>query len=64
MERLTEYHAGVAVLKNKEKHKDAMQRLAEYEDIGLEPEQIKEIDKLYFEKCKEVNLLRRIYDRK
>lgn len=29
-------------------------RLAEYEDIGLLPEQIKEIDKLYTEKCEEL----------
>lgn len=29
-------------------------RLAEYEDIGLTPEQIKEVDKLYTEKCEEL----------
>lgn len=29
-------------------------RLAEYEDIGLLPEQIKEIDRLYTEKCEEL----------
>lgn len=29
-------------------------RLAEYEDIGLTPEQIREIDRLYAEKCKEL----------
>lgn len=29
-------------------------RLAEYEDIGLTPEQLKEVDRLYAEKCKEL----------
>ncbi len=29
-------------------------RLAEYEDTGLTPEQIREIDRLYSEKCKEL----------
>ena len=29
-------------------------RLAEYEDIGLTPEQIRAIDRLYAEKCKEL----------
>ena len=33
MERLTEYHCGVAVIKDKNKLKDAMQKLANYEDI-------------------------------
>jgi len=32
----------------------ACQRLAEYEDIGLTPEQLLEIDKMYLEKCREV----------
>lgn len=30
------------------------QRLKEYEDIGLTPVQLREIDKLYAEKCKEL----------
>lgn len=34
-------------------------RLAEYESIGLLPEQLKEIDKLYAEKCKEVAKLQK-----
>lgn len=34
-------------------------RLAEYEDIGLTPEQIGEIDKLYAEKCREVEELKK-----
>lgn len=33
MERLTEYHCGVAVIKDKNKLKDAMQKLANYEDL-------------------------------
>ena len=33
MERLTEYHCGVAVIKDKKKLKDAMQKLANYEDL-------------------------------
>lgn len=32
MERLTEYHCGVAVIKDKSKHKKAMAKLAKYED--------------------------------
>lgn len=31
-----------------------IKRLSEYEDIGLLPEQIKEVDRLYAEKCKEL----------
>lgn len=34
-------------------------RLAEYEDIVLTPEQIGEIDKLYAEKCREVEELKK-----
>lgn len=33
---------------------NVLERLAEYEDIGLTPEQLREIDKLYAEKCKEM----------
>ncbi len=36
-------------------------RLAEYEDIGLSPVQIKEVDRLYAEKCKELTELQRSY---
>ena len=32
MERLTERHCGVAVIKNKSKLKEAMEKLATYED--------------------------------
>lgn len=34
-------------------------RLAAYEDLGVTPEQIKEIDRLYAEKCREVVELKR-----
>ena len=33
---------------------DCFNRLAEYENIGLTPEQIKEVDKLYRKKCEEL----------
>lgn len=33
MSRLTEYHYGVAVIKNKELLKEAMEKLAHYEDL-------------------------------
>ena len=36
MERYTEYHCGVAVIKNKELLKDAMAKLAAYEDADEE----------------------------
>ena len=36
-------------------------RLAEYEDTGLLPEQIKEVDRLYAEKCKELTELQEGY---
>lgn len=34
--------------------KNVLERLAGYEDIGLTPEQLREIDKLYAEKCNEL----------
>ena len=40
MERLTERHAGVAVIKDKSWQKDAMEALARYEETGLTPEEI------------------------
>lgn len=33
-------------------------RLAAYEGIGLTPEQIREVDRLYAEKCREVAMLK------
>ena len=37
---------------------EIVMKLAAYQEIGLEPEQLKEIDKLYLEKCQELNRLR------
>jgi hypothetical protein len=36
------------------KMKEAFEKLAKYEETGLEPEQIYEMDRLYREKCKEL----------
>jgi len=38
-------------------------RLAEYEDLGVTPEQIREIDILYAEKCREVAELKMLYEK-
>lgn len=35
MDRLTEYHCGVAVIKDKNKLKEAMAKLARYEDMEI-----------------------------
>jgi hypothetical protein len=35
----------------------ALKELLEYKETGLTPQDIKEIDELYLEKCKEVNAL-------
>lgn len=40
MERLTVRHSGVAVIKDKSKIKEAMEKLARYEETGLEPEEV------------------------
>lgn len=37
---------------------EAIKKLAAYEDICPDPERLKEIDKLYLEKCREVRELR------
>lgn len=34
------------------------ERLAAYEDLGVSPEQLHEVSKLYLEKCEEINRLR------
>ena len=41
------------------KKQDLVDRLSEYEDTGLTPEQIRQIDDLYAEKCREVAELRK-----
>ena len=35
------------------------EKLAQYEGLGLTPDQIREVDRLYLEKCKEVSELRK-----
>lgn len=35
----------------------ALKELLEYKDIGLTPQAIKDMDKMYLEKCKQVNKL-------
>lgn len=37
---------------------NALNKLADYEDLELTPEQIKEMDKLYTEKCEQVHVLK------
>ena len=37
----------------------ALFKLLKYEDTGLDPEQIREMDKLYLEKCREVNEMKK-----
>ena len=60
MERLT--HKRVNGIKtgywSPSKKQDLVDRLSEYEDTGLTPEQIRQIDDLYAEKCREVAELR------
>ena len=38
---------------------EVIERLAQYEDLGLTPEQIREVDRLYSKKCKEVAELKK-----
>jgi len=38
---------------------DICENLARYEDLGVTPDQIREIDELYTEKCEEVNQLKK-----
>ena len=56
MDRLTHkarYEAGYKQNKNVNMW-ECIDKLGQYEDIGLTPAQIREIDKLYKEKCEEV----------
>ena len=39
-----------------------IERLASYEDLGLTPKQIREVDRLYAEKCREVAELKKELD--
>lgn len=40
---------------------DLRERLKEYEDLGITPDQIKEIDKLYTEKCIQVSNMKKYF---
>lgn len=51
-EDLEKYHD------TRRKYEENTIRLAEYEDTGLTPEQIREIDRLYEEKCKELTSMK------
>ena len=54
MDRLTIQCNGQWIPKHESLVQKCFDRLAAYEDIGLTPEQLWEVDKLYAEKCKEV----------
>lgn len=69
MERLTQRMAGGILLRKEldicvETPEDfynlqhVLSIIADYEDLGVTPDQIQEIDKLYLEKCEEVNRLK------
>lgn len=50
--RLSKMFAGSEAVSTK-----ALKELLEYKETGLTPQDIKDMDKLYLEKCKEVNAL-------
>lgn len=51
----SETYEGKVITKNtREKMYGAFYKLLNYEDTGLDPEQIREMDELYAEKCKEL----------
>ena len=54
MDRLTIKFNDKWVPRDERLTQECFDRLAAYEDIGLTPEQLREVDKLYAEKCKEV----------
>lgn len=69
MNRLTRrVENGTYIVPNEDRYKyglrnEMIQTLGQYEDIGLTPDQIREVDLMYTEKCKEVaNLLHYISD--
>lgn len=41
----------------------ALKELLEYRETGLTPDKIREMDKLYLEKCQEVNTLVKTFER-
>lgn len=61
MERLTRWNEGLGRYTTETirgAHSRIAQRLAAYENTDLTPDQIREMDKLYLEKCEEVNRLK------
>lgn len=54
MDRLTIKFNGQWLPRDERLEQECFDRLAAYEDIGLTPEQLREVDKLYAEKCKKV----------
>lgn len=70
MERLTERaENGCAVYRHptpepdgwKENRHAVLERCCQYEETGLIPDQLRELDGLYLEKCQEINLIKRDY---
>lgn len=63
MERLTEYTSlGEAIPRmdlRKNGHKKCLARLAEYEDIGLTPGQLRQVDAMYADRCREIAALKK-----
>ena len=62
MERVTINSGGKWILP-KQKYVNGSDRLAEYENTGLTPEQIYDMDRLFKEKCEEFTSLRVAHDR-
>lgn len=61
MERLTHRMSNGEVAEpfSRQEGKRMAEALAAYEDTGLSPEQMREIDRLYAEKCREVSELKK-----
>lgn len=62
MEKLIDNYNGVNFPKRLYSQRDKQRiydRLAEYESIGLTPQQLLQVDELYAEKCKELAELKR-----
>ena len=62
MEKLIAQHKGINYPVHFSTHAERQaiyDRLADYENIGLEPDDIIELDTLYFEKCVEINELKK-----
>lgn len=64
MDRLTEFHGGIWGMSTKAAEKgydrySVFSKLAEFENLEVTPEQIREKDKLYAEKCRELAELKK-----